>query len=108
MRSNRYYVAEGLVFFLWLCLGAAIVRKGTRRRHAASAAARRRDRRLSYAVWALLGPGRCSASGPVPVRRTRRSARPAVVAGAPGHGSAPPRGPGPGLVDGMGWHLFAR
>ena len=35
---DRYFVLKALVFFLWLSLGVAIVRKGGRRRHRHAAA----------------------------------------------------------------------
>jgi hypothetical protein len=36
---NRFYGLKALVFFLWLCLGAAIVRRGGRRQRRARSAA---------------------------------------------------------------------
>ena len=104
---DRYYVLKAVVFFLWLCLGAAIVRQGR-------AAGPRRRRRPECAVSrrALLrgvgppGPGHARAVGPVP-RRGAAPARPGVVLER--------LATGPFLRVALvlawmwaGWHLFAR
>ena len=103
---NRSYGLKALVFFLWLCLGAAIVRRGGR-----ASAARARERGavsspLSYAVWAVLGLAP-SASGSAPTPADPRWPAPACVLER--------LATGPFLRVAlvlawiwMGWHLFAR
>ena len=108
MRSIATTCLKAVVFFLWLCLGAAIVRGGDAR---PAGPARPRPGRvvssaLSYAVWALLGLAVLGLWARSRVAGSRL-ARPAVVL------ERLATGPFLRVVLVLawmwaGWHLFAR
>ena len=109
MRWTATTPLKALVFFVWLCLGAAIVRKGTPARvgPAEQPGARRRELRALVRRVGRSWAWRCSASGPGPARRGRRSPVPAW--------SLERLATGPLLRVALvlawmwaGWHLFAR